>query len=300
MIEIKGVSKSFRDIKALDNMNAVIHNGQIFGLVGTNGSGKSTLLRLISGVYRADEGLIGVDGETVYENPEAKSQICLLAEGEAFSLNDTPATAGDKFAVYYPSFDRARYDRLLKTFNLNPTRKLRTFSKGMKKQVMMLLGVTSGTKYLLCDETFDGLDPVARQALKSLFATEMMDRDFTPVIASHNMRELEDICDHVGLLHKGHILLSEDLEDLKSNVKKVQCVLADESREEELTAEPSVKKHEKKGRLMTLIMQGDGDDVMATVRGYEPIYAECLPLTLEEVFIYETEVAGYDIKNLFA
>lgn len=299
MIEIRQVSKRFGDITALNEMSAVIANGQIFGLVGTNGSGKSTLLRLIAGVYKADSGTIGVDGESVYENPAVKAQLCLLPEAEAFQLNDTPELACDKFCVYYPDFDRARYFDMLKSFDLDPKRKLRTFSKGMKKQVMLLLGIMSRTRYLLCDETFDGLDPVARQAFKSLFATEMLDRDFTPVIASHNMRELEDICDHVGLLHKGRILLSENLEELKQNLQKVQCVLADKGRETDLLREKTVVRSEQRGRLLSLVMTGTHDDVMRVVAQYEPVYAEGLPLTLEEIFINETEVAGYDIKNLF-
>ena len=300
MIEIRGVSKHFGDVEALASLSAEIKDGQVFGLVGTNGSGKSTLLRLIAGILKADEGAIGIDGEAVYENPAVKRQICLLPEEGAFLVSDTPNAAADRFAVLYPAFDRPRFDALLKRFGLDGTRRFRTFSKGMKKQVIVLLGICAGTRYLLCDETFDGLDPVMRQAVKSLFATEMVDRDFTPVIASHNMRELEDICDHVGLLHRGRILLSEDLTDMKLKIQKVQCVLSDPSKENDLLGVMDIVSYEKRGRLMTFVARGDRETILDRINGFEPVFAEALPLTLEEIFISETEVAGYDIRNLFA
>ena len=300
MIEIRGVSKHFGDVEALTSLSAEIKDGQVFGLVGTNGSGKSTLLRLIAGILKADEGAIGIDGEAVYENPAVKRQICLLPEEGAFLVSDTPNAAADRFAVLYPAFDRPRFDALLKRFGLDGTRRFRTFSKGMKKQVIVLLGICAGTRYLLCDETFDGLDPVMRQAVKSLFATEMVDRDFTPVIASHNMRELEDICDHVGLLHRGRILLSEDLTDMKLKIQKVQCVLSDPSKENDLLGVMDIVSYEKRGRLMTFVARGDRETILDRINGFEPVFAEALPLTLEEIFISETEVAGYDIRNLFA
>ena len=300
MIEIRGVSKHFGDVEALTSLSAEIKDGQVFGLVGTNGSGKSTLLRLIAGILKADEGAIGIDGEAVYENPAVKRQICLLPEEGAFLVSDTPNAAADRFAVLYPAFDRPRFDALLKRFGLDGTRRFRTFSKGMKKQVIVLLGICAGTRYLLCDETFDGLDPAMRQAVKSLFATEMVDRDFTPVIASHNMRELEDICDHVGLLHRGRILLSEDLTDMKLKIQKVQCVLSDPSKENDLLGVMDIVSYEKRGRLMTFVARGDRETILDRINGFEPVFAEALPLTLEEIFISETEVAGYDIRNLFA
>ena len=299
MIQIREVSKHFGDIEAISRLSADIKDGQVFGLVGTNGSGKSTLLRLIAGILKADSGLIGVDGEAVYENPAVKRQICLLPEEGAFLLNDTPLTAADRFEICYPGFDRKRYISLIKKFGLDGKRRFRNFSKGMKKQVIVLLGICAGTRYLLCDETFDGLDPVMRQAVKSLLAAEMTDRDFTPVIASHNMRELEDICDHVGLLHGGRILVNEDLNDMKLKIQKVQCVLADPSREDALLDTMDLINCEKRGRLMTFVARGEREAILDVINGFEPVFAEALPLTLEEIFISETEVAGYDIRNLF-
>ncbi len=169
----------------------------------------------------------------------------------------------------------------------------------MKKQVSIILGICANTKYLLCDETFDGLDPVMRQAVKSIFAAEIMNRDFTPVIASHNLRELEDFCDHVGLLHKGGMLLSKELGDMKENIFKVQCVLSKEARAE-LLNHLVVVKQEQRGSLTTFIARGTREEIFGKLQEKEPVFWEILPLTLEEIFISETEVAGYDIKNLFA
>lgn len=169
----------------------------------------------------------------------------------------------------------------------------------MKKQLLVIIGVCADTKYLFCDETFDGLDPVMRQAVKSLFASEIMNREFTPVIASHNLRELEDICDHVGLLHKGGILLSKDLEEMKFNIHKIQCVLNDRQQEKELEKELKVLKVQHQGSLLMITARGTRSEIMEKIQKKNPLFMEVIPLTLEEIFISETEVAGYEIKNLF-
>lgn len=298
MIEINGVNKSFGDLKALDNIVATIQEGSIFGLVGTNGAGKSTLLRILSGVLKADTGSALIDGEDVYENPAAKAKVCFLSDTAYFFPNATIQTMEEYYAIVYPNFDRERFAELVEKFGLSKKRKINSFSKGMKKQVSVLLGICTGTKYLLCDETFDGLDPVMRQAVKSIFALELMNRQFTPVIASHSLRELEDICDHVGLLHQGGILLSKDLEDMKFHIHKVQCVIPDPSKEEELLTELHVLQHDKRGSLLTIVARGTRQEILMSIENKQPVFSEVLPLTLEEIFISETEVAGYDVKNL--
>ena len=298
MIEINGVNKSFGDIKALDNIIATIQEGSIFGLVGTNGAGKSTMLRVLGGILKADTGMALIDGEDVYENPSAKEKVCFLSDTAYFFPNATIKTMAEYYAAVYPNFNRERFDELVGKFGLDMKRKINTFSKGMKKQVSVLLGICTGTKYLLCDETFDGLDPVMRQAVKSIFALELMDRDFTPVIASHSLRELEDICDHVGLLHNGGILLSKDLEDMKFHIHKVQCVIQDPTKEEELLTELHVLQHDKRGSLLTIVARGTKQEILMSIESKQPLFSEVLPLTLEEIFISETEVAGYDVKNL--
>lgn len=298
MIKIEQVSKKFEDILALDSVSAQINNGSIFGLVGTNGAGKSTLLRVAAGVLKPEKGRVLVDEQDVWENPQAKEKICFLADTAWFFANATANVMRDYYKVVYPDFDVARFDDLMKKFDLDPKRKLDTFSKGMKKQVSVLLGICANTEYLFCDETFDGLDPVMRQTVKSLFASEIMNRKFTPVIASHSLREIEDICDHVGLLHKGGILFARDLDEMKLGIHKVQCVIPDVDLEEELLAELQVLQKEKRGSLLTLVARGSYEEVLGKIQGKQPLFSEILPLTLEEIFISETEVAGYDIKNL--
>ena len=298
MIEINGVNKSFGSLKALDNIIATIQEGSIFGLVGTNGAGKSTLLRILCGVLKADTGTALIDGEDVYENPHAKEKVCFLSDTAYFFPNATIRTMQNYYEIVYPNFNSERFEELVEKFGLDRNRKINSFSKGMKKQVSVLLGICTGTKYLLCDETFDGLDPVMRQAVKSIFAIELMNRQFTPVIASHSLRELEDICDHVGLLYKGGILLSKDLEDMKFHIHKVQCVIQDPVKEEELLTELHVLQHDKRGSLLTVVARGTKQEILMSIEDKHPIFSEVLPLTLEEIFISETEVAGYDIKNL--
>ncbi len=298
MIKVEDVTKTFDDITALDHVNAQIGENCIFGLVGTNGSGKSTLLRVISGVLKPEGGRVVVDEYPVWENPQAKEKLCFLSDTAWFFPNATAEVMRDYYRIVYPEFDRGRFDDLLRKFELDPKRKLATFSKGMKKQVSVLLGICANTRYLLCDETFDGLDPVMRQTVKSLFASEILNRKFTPVIASHSLREIEDICDHVGLLHKGGILFARDLDEMKLGIHKIQCVIPDPELEAELLAELEVLQHDRRGSLLTVIVRGSYDEVQAKIREKQPLFSEILPLTLEEIFISETEVAGYDIKNL--
>ena len=299
MIEATNLTKKFDDILAVDHINAQIREGSVFGLIGTNGAGKSTFLRMAAGVLKPDEGSITIDGMDVYENEAAKRKFFYISDDQYFFSNATPGDMLNYYRIVYPEFNEKRFDSLLKSFGLQKNRKINTFSKGMKKQVSILCGICAGTEYLFCDETFDGLDPVMRQAVKSLFAAEIMNREFTPVIASHNLRELEDICDHVGLLHKGGILLSKDLEDMKFHIHKIQCVLSGRQQEKELEKELQVLKVQHQGSLLMITARGTRSEIMEKIQAKNPLFMEVLPLTLEEIFISETEVAGYEIKNLF-
>jgi ABC-2 type transport system ATP-binding protein len=296
MIVAENISKNFNQIKAIDNISAEIKKGSIFGLIGTNGAGKSTFLRMLSGVYRPDTGKILIDDEEVFENPNIKKHLFYISDDQYFLPASTPKMMAEYYADIYENFDMARFNKLAENFDLDLNRKINTFSKGMKKQVSLLCGISSGCEYLFCDETFDGLDPVMRQVVKSLLAADVADRQLTPIIASHNLRELEDICDHVGLLHKGGILLNKDLDDMKTNIHKIQCVLPQEADIAKLGIH--VIKQEKRGSLSIIIARGDADQIMAQIYTANPIFAEILPLTLEEIFISETEVAGYDIKKI--
>lgn len=299
MIEFQGLTKRFGSIEAVTQLTGQIQERNVFGLVGTNGAGKSTFLRIAAGIIKSDEGSILVDGEEIFENIEKKQRIFFLSDDMYFWPNATPREMMRYYSMFYPSYEETRFSQMMKQFGLDEQRRINTFSKGMKKQMSVILGICANTKYLFCDETFDGLDPVMRQAVKSIFAAEIMNRDFTPVIASHNLRELEDFCDHVGLLHKGGMLLSKELGDMKENIFKVQCVLPEESRRAFLSR-VTVIKQEQRGSLTTFIARGTRDEIFGRLQEYEPVFWEILPLTLEEIFISETEVAGYDIKNLLS
>ena len=300
MIEINNISKSFGNLLALDNVSATIAEGHVFGLIGTNGAGKSTLLRTLCGILKADEGTITIDGEPVYENLAAKSKIFYISDDQYFFPNGTPMDMVNYYASFYPEFNVERFRNLLKVVQLDENRRINTFSKGMKKQLSVLLGVCSGCKYLLCDETFDGLDPVVRQAVKSLFIKEIEERGMTPIIASHNLRELEDICEHVGLLHKGGILFTQELEHMKLGIFKLQCVFKDPSSLDILKSRFTTLQEERRGSLYTLTMRGSSEELDTFMDTLDPIFYERLPLSLEEIFISETEVQGYDFSNLYS
>lgn len=299
MIEIRECSKSFGSVKAVQNVSMDIGEREVFGLVGSNGAGKSTLLRMTAGVIKPDQGEIHIDGIPVFDNKEAKSNLFYLSDDSYFPANNTPSDMADYISLFYPGFEKQRFSKLLRQFQLKEDQKISTFSKGMKKQLQILLGISAGTKYLLCDETFDGLDPVMRQGIKSLFATEILNREFTPVLASHSLRELEDICDHVGLLYQGGMLLSRNLEDMKFHIYKIQCVLSDNKQEKALEKELDILKLDHQGSLVVFTARGTRTEIVEKVQEKNPLFCEVLPLSLEEIFISETEVAGYEIRNLF-
>ena len=299
MITIKECSKSFDKVCALDKISMEIGERAVFGLAGSNGAGKSTLLRMTAGILRPDAGRIQIDEKDVYDCEEAKSLIFYISDDSYFPANYTPLDMARYYRCFYPGYDIQRFSKLMKMFRLDEKQRISSFSKGMKKLLLVLLGVSAGTKYLLCDETFDGLDPVVRQGVKSLFASEIMSRTFTPVIATHNLRELEDICDHVGVLHRGGILFSRNLEEMKLQLHKVQCVFTDREQEKELQKELDILKVDSQGSLLFLTVRGTREEIMNKIHARNPLFCEIIPLTLEEIFISETEVAGYEVKNIF-
>lgn len=297
MIEVKSLTKKYDGFTAVDRLDLTINEAEVFGLIGTNGAGKSTLLKMVSGIIRPDEGSLMVDGEEIFENIAQKQKIFYISDEQHFFANAKPGEMAVFYSRVYESFDTEMFRKLMTAFELPAEKKINTYSKGMKKLLSVLLGISSKTKYLLCDETFDGLDPVMRQAVKSLLAGEMEDRGLTPVIASHNLRELEDICDHVGLLHKGGILLSKDLDDMKLNIHKIQCVLRPGMNEEDINDLDIIAK-DRRGSLLTLTVRGIEEEINSIMQQLDPVFYELVPLTLEEIFICETEVKGYDIKKL--
>lgn len=297
MIEIKEVSKSFDDIRALDKVSMSIEESKVFGLIGTNGAGKSTLLRLLAGILKSDKGEIIIDDETVYENDELKQNIFFMSDDQYYLPSGTPKDMAGFYAGVYRDFDYDTFHTLLDVFKLEKDRKINTFSKGMKKQLLVVLALSSKAKYLLCDETFDGLDPVVRQATKSLFISEMEKRNLTPIIASHNLRELEDICDNIGMMYKGGIILNDSLDDMKLKLSKVQCVFKDVSDFELLKERLNILDFYKRGSLYTITVRGTNQECSGIIQELQPVFYENLPLSLEEIYISETEVMGYDIKE---
>ena len=298
MIEVKNLSKSFDSIKAIDHISAKIEDGHVFGLIGTNGAGKSTFMRMLSGVLKPEEGEILVDGEPVYDNPAVKEKIFYISDDQYYFRSGTPVDMLKLYQTCYPSFDGAKWKSLMEKFGLDEKRKVNTFSKGMKKQLSVICGICANTKYLLCDETFDGLDPVMRQAVKALFVKEMDERGLTPVIASHNLRELEDICEYVGLLHRGGILLEKDIDDMKLNIHKLQCVIREDEMLQKIRSGLEVVTIDNRGSLYTVTVRGDKEKILEFMEHLNPVFYELLPLSLEEIFISETEVKGYDVKAL--
>lgn len=296
MIKIQNVTKLYGKIKAVKEVSFQVKDGSIFGLVGSNGAGKSTLLRMMTGIMKADQGDILVDGERVYENPSIKEEIFYISDQPFFFPNSSPMDMEKYYMTIYPKFDQQRFEDFLLRFHLGKKRKISTYSKGMKGQLAMLLGICANTKYIIFDETFDGLDPVIRQAMKAVIVGEVESRGLTAIISFHNLRELEDICDHIGLIHQGGILLSKDLEQMKSGIHKVQCVVSLE-REQYIKEVLDPLKMKKRGSLLTLTVRGDEEEVRRALEECKPVFYEISPLSLEEIFISETEVEGYDIKN---
>ena len=297
MIEVKNVVKTFDGFAALNDATISVPTGAVYGLVGPNGAGKSTIIRHLTGIFRQDSGTVRLGGEDVWENAALKAKIAAIPD-DWYYFNS--AGIGDMMRFYkgfYPNFSTERYEKLREVFELDEKRPIRRFSKGMQKQAAFWLALSAMPDYLILDEPVDGLDPVMRQAVKSLFANDMAERNLTPIIASHNLRELEDICDHVGILHKGGILLSKDLDDMKLNLHKIQCVLRPGMEAGEIPG-LEILKTERRGSLSTITVRGTREEVEAAMRSCEPVFFEAIPLSLEEIFISETEVAGYDVKKL--
>ncbi|MGN1410108.1 MAG: ABC transporter ATP-binding protein [Eubacteriales bacterium] len=299
MIKIDSISKNFDAVKSLREVSLCVDNGSIFGLIGSNGSGKSTLLRIICGIYKPSEGDILFDGAPVWENPGVKERIVYLSDEQYFIPNSTIYEMMKFYKCIYPSFSEEKYKEYLSIFELDENRKLNTFSKGMQKQASILLGLSCRTDYLLCDETLDGLDPVMRQTVRRIIASEVAERGLTVIFASHNLKELEDICDHIALLHKGELLLESGLDDIKLGIHKIQISFSKENLDEAKRQLDSLDKlaMEQRGSLFTLIVRGDEKQLDDYMKSLNPLFVEFIPLTLDEIFIAEMEERGYEFHE---
>ncbi len=295
MIEVKNLRKTFDGFVALDDLTMTVPDGAVYGLVGPNGAGKSTVIRHITGIFRPDSGTVTVGGAPVYENPAVKAGISYIPDDVFYFPSASLTDMARFYANIYPSFDKDLCEELRKSFNLDPKSQLRRFSKGMQKQAAFLLAIASRPKVLVLDEPVDGLDPVMRRQVWGLMLQDVEQRGTTVLVSSHNLRELEDVCDHVGILHKGKMLLERTLDELQDNVVKVQVVLREGT---DLPQTLNVLHRSQNGKVETVIIRGSQEQVSAALTAVNPLFFDLVPLTLEEVFVYELGGVDYEVKNV--
>ena len=297
MIEVKNLTKTFEGFKALDNAAITVPDGGVYGLVGPNGAGKSTIIRHLTGIYRPDSGEVLVDGEPIYENPEKKAILAAIPDDWYYFPSATVRDMMKFYRGFYPSFDMERYEKFKEVFSISEKAVIRRLSKGMQKQVAFWLTMCCRPKYLILDEPVDGLDPVMRRQVWSLMMADVSEHGTTVLVSSHNLRELEDVCDHVGIMNKGRVLLERSLADLQENIVKIQAVWRTENipclpREMEVLHTSHV------GRVYTYIIRGNAAAVTARLEQEQPLMMEALPLSLEEIFIYELGGEQYAVKEI--
>ena len=297
MIEVKHLTKRYGNHTAVDDLSFTLEEGRIYGFLGPNGAGKSTLIRHLTGVYRPDSGSVAIDGAPVWDNPAVKSKILCIYDDIYYYMH---ATTRDLMRLYrglYPNFDMERYNKLREVFSeVKETAPHRSLSKGMLKQSAFWLSMSCRPEILLLDEPVDGLDPVMRRQVMSILMSDVAEYGTTVLLSSHNLRELEDVCDHVGILHHGKVLLERSLSELQDSICKIQILFGDTPPEEM----PGLKiLHESAaGRLKTYIVRGAPDVTQAKLSVYNPLYVEALPLTLEEIFIYELGGMSYEVQDI--
>ena len=296
MIEVRDAVKKFDGFAALDGANLLVPQGSVYGLVGPNGAGKSTLIRHLTGIYRQDGGTVRVDGQPVWENAPLKARIAAIPDDWYYFMQSTVRDMMRFYKGFYPSFSTERYEKLKEVFNIDEKRAIRRLSKGMQKQVAFWLALSCMPDYLILDEPVDGLDPVMRQQVWSLVMGDVAQRGTTVLVSSHNLRELEDVCDHVGIMDHGKVLLERSLAQLQDNMVKLQVVFQDGVNE--VPADLPVLHASKVGRIHTLIMRMNAEEATERLSAYNPLLVDAVPLTLEEIFIYELGGADYAVKDI--
>lgn len=299
MINVSDVSKKFENIYALKDVSCTIPKGAIYGMVGSNGAGKSTFLRLLSGVYKADKGNILIDDEPVYNNQAAKNKMVFISDDLYF----LPGASLKRMSAFYKSvysrYDDKKFDRLVELFKLDAGKSIHTFSKGMKRQAAIILALSTCPEYMLFDETFDGLDPVVRNLVKKLICEEVIENKATAILTSHSLRELEDTCDQLALLHKGGLIFESDIQDIKTSLFKVQVAFAEEYNQSKFDGlDINIRNYKQSGSVANLIIRGEKDMIATQIRSLKPLILDILPLTLEEVFTYEMETYGYSYNDV--
>ena len=296
MIEVRDAVKKFDGFAALDGANLLVPQGSVYGLVGPNGAGKSTLIRHLTGIYRQDGGTVRVDGQPVWENAPLKARIAAIPDDWYYFMQSTVRDMMRFYKGFYPSFSTERYEKLKEVFNIDEKRAIRRLSKGMQKQVAFWLALSCRPDYLILDEPVDGLDPVMRRQVWSLVMGDVAQRGTTVLVSSHNLRELEDVCDHVGIMDHGKVLLERSLAQLQDNMVKLQVVFQDGVNE--VPADLPVLHASKVGRIHTLIMRMNAEEATERLSAYNPLLVDAVPLTLEEIFIYELGGADYAVKDI--
>ena len=297
MIQVNNVVKKFGDFTALDGLNIHVPKGAIYGLVGPNGAGKSTIIRHLCGVYKQDSGEVFIDGKPVYENPVNKCSFVCIPD-EVFYY--TQANTFDMLKMYkglYPSFDEELFYKIVDCFpSIDLKKNIRSFSKGMQKQVAFMLSIACRTDVLILDEPVDGLDPVMRRQVWSILMSEVAERELTVLVSSHNLRELEDVCDHVGIMSRGQVIIERSLDELQTSISKIQIAFEDEM--PNLPDELDVVSKVKSGRVYTLIIRGNCEEIKMKLESLNPLLIDVLPLSLEEIFIYELGGEDYEVKEV--
>ena len=297
MIEVKNVVKTFDGFTALNDATLSVPTGAVYGLVGPNGAGKSTIIRHLTGIFRQDSGTVQLGGEDVWENAALKARIAAIPDDWYYFSTATIRDMMRFYKGFYPNFSTERYEKLKEVFNLDEKRPIRRFSKGMQKQAAFWLALSAMPDYLILDEPVDGLDPVMRRQVWSLMMGDVAERGTTVLVSSHNLRELEDVCDHVGILNKGKVLLERSLSDLQDNTVKIQAAYA-AAEEPALPPELEVLHRSAVGRVYTYIIRGKREDILHRMQALSPLLLEAIPLTLEEIFIYELGGADYAVREI--
>lgn len=295
MIEVRNVMKEFDGFRALDDMSMTVPTGAVYGLVGPNGAGKSTIIRHLTGIYRQDAGEILVDGAPVFENPGVKSRIAYIPDEIFYYANASIREMMDFYRSIYPHFDAERFKKLADVFGLDPKRQMRRLSKGMQKQAAFWIAVSLRPEILILDEPVDGLDPVMRRQIWSIIMADVAENGTTVLVSSHNLRELEDVCDSVGIMNKGKIMIERSLDELQENIVKIQLALPDG---ESLPEGLDILHKSNTGRLQSLIMHGTQEEITEKLQSAHPLFIDAVPLTLEEIFIYELGGADYEVKDI--
>lgn len=299
LVRTHNLQKRFGSKIVLDIDHNRILRGSVYGLVGPNGAGKTTFLRILAGIYQPDAGICQLDNQPIWEHPASKARILFLPDQPAFLTHSALNEMADLYRQMYPAFNIALFDELTAVFKLDRKARLKTFSKGMKRQAALCLVIAAQPDLLLLDEAFDGLDPVMRQVLKRVLAGLVADRGMSVVISSHNLRELEDFCDHLGLLHNGRILIEQELDDLKQGLCRIQVAWTEPPDEAQLRGMGlNLLEYKRHGSVIQLVASGLREDLIQTLQVTSPLLLEALPLTLEEIFIQTMEVNGYDIANI--